>query len=172
MLSALIAANSELLNQAETLLVELSAREYRARPLAQHESSIGAHLRHVLDHYRALLSVVDGHLDYDARRRECAVEFEPEAALADIGEIRRQLEQLTEHSLTVSCEIDSAHQHSVCVTSTLSRELMFNASHATHHYALIALLARALGKTLPEGFGVAPATLSYRRQRLGTPCVH
>jgi hypothetical protein len=41
---------------------------------------------------------------------------------------------------------------------------MFSISHAIHHYALISMICRYLGITLPEGFGVAPSTIHYRKE--------
>ena len=49
--------------------------------------------------------------------------------------------------------------------STVRRELQFLLSHSIHHYALIATICHANGFPVPEGFGVAPSTLRYRRQQ-------
>ena len=41
---------------------------------------------------------------------------------------------------------------------------MFSISHAIHHYAVIAMICRLLGALLPEGFGIAPSTVQYRKE--------
>ena len=50
------------------------------------------------------------------------------------------------------------------VESSLGRELVFVASHAVHHYALLAAHLRQLGLPVPEGFGLAPATVAHARR--------
>jgi hypothetical protein len=54
--------------------------------------------------------------------------------------------------------------HSPVVHSSFEREVMFSISHAIHHYALIAMICRSLGALLPEGFGIAPSTVHYRKE--------
>jgi uncharacterized damage-inducible protein DinB len=46
--------------------------------------------------------------------------------------------------------------------STPDRELQFLASHTVHHFALVALLLRLAGVSVPDGFGVATATARHR----------
>ncbi|MEH6452764.1 MAG: hypothetical protein V7782_06940 [Psychromonas sp.] len=47
--------------------------------------------------------------------------------------------------------------------------MVFISSHAIHHYAMIAQIAKAQQQTIPEYFGVAPATASFMRAE---KCVH
>jgi hypothetical protein len=49
------------------------------------------------------------------------------------------------------------------VASTVGRELAFVASHAIHHFAMLAPHGRALGIDLPADFGKAPSTVAHER---------
>ena len=49
--------------------------------------------------------------------------------------------------------------------STVARELQFLVSHTIHHHALIAAILRLESHTPAEGFGIAPSTLKYERDR-------
>lgn len=48
--------------------------------------------------------------------------------------------------------------------SSLARELLFLASHAVHHYAVIKMHCAAQGISLGEDFGKAPSTVRHARQ--------
>ena len=47
-----------------------------------------------------------------------------------------------------------------CVTSSVGRELAFLASHAVHHFALLAEHLQRHGVPLPAHFGKAPGTVA------------
>ena len=146
----------------------LSPSEYRAAP-SRASGSIGAHVRHALDHVRALLTrdpATD--LTYDARLRGTAVETDPQAAVDEIDRLCEDLtgtalgspERLRVMSMTAP---DGQHLRA---ESSLGRELAFVLSHTIHHAAIVAVLLDWLGRGLPEEFGHAPSTLAARRPRL------
>ena len=51
------------------------------------------------------------------------------------------------------------------VDTTLGRELAFVISHTIHHNALIAILVKLLGHSVPATFGYAPSTIAHREKR-------
>lgn len=125
-------------------------------------NSIGGHLRHLLDHHEALLRGLEsGCIDYDSRDRNTACEHEPDAARRRIAELAaafRQLEPADEtRPLRILCENGTEME------TSLGRELDFVASHATHHLAIVALLASVHGIAVPAELGVAASTLRHRR---------
>lgn len=161
----LIQANHALLEQAATLINELDDAGYVQSMQAFASGSIGQHLRHVLDHYRALYAREDGLIDYDYRRRDNPVESSKTLALAEIERILAILPTLIDQPVRVRSEISPHAQQVDEMDSSLKRELLFVTSHAVHHFALIALLLRLQGMAVPADFGVAPATLSHQRQQ-------
>lgn len=132
------------------------------------DTPLGPHLRHVIEHYEALLTGLDdGLVDYDARPRDRRVERDPALArsrceqLADSYAAR--LSRPWPDTLVVACDagVDGADRH--LAGSTPARELLFVASHAVHHYALLRLALAPLGLHLPDGVGKAPSTLRHER---------
>lgn len=124
--------------------------------------SIGEHVRHSLDHARALLSLGDGEeLTYDARLRGTPVETSAGVAAQAILGTCRDLDALTAVPLDRPirlCLIEEAGRSAPEVMSTLGRELAFVVQHTIHHCALIALLLERRGIPTPARFGYAPST--------------
>jgi hypothetical protein len=153
------------LQQLDGLIDRLTDGQYQARPVAVATSSIGAHVRHCLDHVDALLAGVErGALDYDRRQRGTDVETDRRAAL---GVLRRQQARLlalpanaVSRPLRLSVTVSSVLPP-LEVASSVGRELAFVLSHTIHHNALVAVVARSLGATVCERFGYAPSTLAH-----------
>jgi 1-acyl-sn-glycerol-3-phosphate acyltransferase len=101
----------------------------------------------------------------DQRRRDARLEAEPLAALARIDAVRAALVD------TIACAADvpprvRADEPELApgdgfVTSSLARELRAVASHAVHHFALVALQLRLAGVAIDPRFGVAPSTWAH-----------
>lgn len=160
----LLRANCELLQQGTQLLSRHDERTFSATDPASYGSGIGAHFRHVLDHYRSFLDGVSvGLIDYDNRDRNTPEENDLSLALESLASIQ---------SLLAAAEIDveSSVKVKVCAStegedlhsnSSFGRELQFLVSHTVHHYALIAIASRMQGIYPHDAFGVAPSTLKY-----------
>ncbi len=162
-MQALLLANQQILDDAARLIEGLTDACF-TRPLPQYLSgSIGQHFRHVFDHYRSLLNEDGDRIDYDTRRRNSPVEHCRSTAVAEIRFILDELGCLTDQDVRIYAEASPTETTVIDARSTLKRELMFTASHAIHHFALIALLLRLQGVSVPPAFGVAPATLSHQR---------
>jgi hypothetical protein len=163
----LIAFNVAVVGQAQQL-----ARHYFEHADA-FRTQVGPHLRHIIEHYEALLSRRTGELvDYDHRARDREVEQSPVVAARRLDAIVDALHALQTHradeavSVGFSIGIDGAEFH--LSPSTLARELNFVASHAIHHYAIIRPLAAASGLQLPAEFGKAPETVRYEKLQWAT----
>ena len=163
-----IQGNLEAIEQGIALLRKLTPQQYnhRARPLVQ--STIGEHMRHVLDLYHSLMAAdKDSFVDYDVRRRGAAVETCQATAIAELQAIARWLGALTEQQLaatvTVSSEVTLYEKTVAQTVSCLARELIFVGSHTVHHYATISILAKSCDVDVSDAFGLAPATASFVR---------
>jgi hypothetical protein len=155
----------------EDLLRRASEEIYQATdPKPGRTSSIGAHVRHCLDHLEALVSgQASGVVCYDRRRREALIERSPRAALSRLLELRDALLRslipgAPVRPLRVEALVDESSGRFASVTTSLERELLFVTAHNVHHLALIKILAGEAGLTLPPGFGKA---LSTRAHELG-----
>lgn len=161
----LVKESTGLLHQALGFLDQLDDETYR-----DNSDTVGAHLRHILEFYECFLEGIKiRHVDYDARRRDRAVETGRLAAQAKIQSILRQFHEVrdlgSEDMLWVRAEDSAEDFADDWMMSSTSRELQFLRSHTIHHYALIVPGLRSLGVELPSDFGVAPSTLRYRASR-------
>lgn len=152
------------LEQCEHVLAAISASDYCHR--AGDTASVGAHMRHILDRYHCFLSGLTGNcVDYDARQREPTLETHLEAARSTLCSLRRHLESawLTEDSARLIQVRERVDQRvpPPNVSSTPAREMLALMSHSIHHLAIIALLMRARGYTLPTHIGKAPSTIAF-----------
>jgi uncharacterized damage-inducible protein DinB len=157
---------STIVSQAIDLLDGMSITEYQKQLPPHFPSSVGAHMRHVIDHFLALMNGHnEGHVDYNKRHRFNAVEQFPAEAIECFESIVTWLNNLADNILdtpiTVTTEIDVSRTHSTTCNSTLERELVFASSHAIHHYALIRIICSMQNKPIPEFFGYAPATITH-----------
>lgn len=158
-----------ILEQLYGLIQTLSDDHYVARPVGKIDSSIGAHVRHCLDHFQSLLRAIDSRrLDYDQRERGTPIESDRFAALSAITEIQRRLVELPAEALHRTLWLTALLIESgppVELHSSLGRELAYVLSHTIHHNALIGAMVKTLGCTPPPGFGYAPATLATAGRR-------
>jgi hypothetical protein len=128
--------------------------------------SLGAHYRHVLDHFLVLLEGIrTGEVNYDQRRRNPQLENSVvEARLvteALMDEFRDLSQNILQRECLVTYRISYGQTREQAVASNVAREIMFCVGHAIHHYAILKLLCAQGGVTLPYEFGVAPSTLKH-----------
>lgn len=147
--------------QCDQLLLGISDEVFAARPGS--DSSIGAHMRHIIDRYQCFFNGLEsGCIDYDDRRRGTRVETEVSIAAGAIAEAQgrfRQLRSGPSREKIVISELVHYDGEPTRATSTLDRELMGLITHSIHHLAIIALLARASDHPVPPNLGKAPSTI-------------
>lgn len=164
----------ELLRELASVITLLSPEQYTRRcGQAFFNGTIGGHVRHCLDHIRAVLDgFAGGVIDYDHRERGTNIESDPSAARDEIRRLRRLAEQLTRVAADTHVRVEvmpTREGRSVAISSSLGRELAFVLSHTIHHNAMIKGMAVSLGAVLPPSFGYAPSTLSHIE---GEACAH
>lgn len=153
------------LSQCRRLVSSLSEDDYAAR-VGGH-SSIGAHMRHCLDHFVCMLRGLDetGEVDYDSRDRSPEIETRLAAFETVMTEIESRLRSLkpgdVSRPLRVT-QIPAPNAAPITVGTTVERELLFLSSHCIHHLALMRLLAEMRGAGSPPDVGVAFSTIAYR----------
>ena len=111
-MSALRSATVEALDQMVSLIITAQGASTPTSNVYA-ESGIGPHVRHVVDHFRALEKGLEsGVVDYNIRRRECALELRPDLALAEVKELRDWLQFLESgfQAVTVESEVSCLHQ--------------------------------------------------------------
>jgi len=155
------------LRDLRVLLSSLSGPQYsqRAGELFAN-STIGGHVRHVLDHARALAEGWrTGTVDYDHRARGTNIETDIVAADAELARLTGAVERLAllDADDPIGVRILPARDSQpITLSSTLARELAFVLSHTIHHNATIRGMVLALGTCVPGSFGYAPSTLAHQ----------
>lgn len=171
-----IAGNCEVLEQGRCLLQQLTDTQYTSAVETYACSSIGAHFRHMLDMYLAVMPALAARntaqvVDYDVRRRGAQVETCRHAAIAELDKFRQQLDGRTtrlDTVVTVKTEVCIETTQRAMMQSTLARELAFVSTHAVHHFALIKVIAKMLGASVDSDVGLAPASASFLRSQQPT----
>ncbi|MDA8621136.1 hypothetical protein N9L48_00650 [Psychrosphaera sp.] len=148
--------NTQVLNQLFDFLESLDPIQY-LNSTQDHGSSLGAHVRHIIEHYQSVLTGISN-INYDARKRDLTIETSVSNAKYHIGLITALLADVNaDAEVSVICATNT-EARSPKVSSSLARELVFLYSHTTHHMAIIKLLSAAMGLKLDDSFGKAAST--------------
>jgi hypothetical protein len=163
---SLISAVEGVLLQGCALLQAAEGEAYARKDNGPHGASIGAHYRHVLDHFLCLLEGIEsGEINYDQRRRSPELEGSSEAALLATDELIEKFRLLPTEALHLKCcvtySVDYGVSDAQAVRSNVAREVMFCVGHAIHHFAILQMLCAARSISVPYEFGIAPSTLKH-----------
>ncbi|MBL7472644.1 hypothetical protein [Robertkochia sediminum] len=159
------------LQMLDALLQQLDTPGYGTPVPVLGNSSIGMHVRHILEFYQCLRDgCADGMVNYDRRKRDVATETDLLAAGIALKEVVHFVNSCTVNASVrlLSGEEEGDKKGLIAIDSSLFRELLYNLEHTIHHLAMIRIALRATGMEhlVAERFGVAPSTL-----RSGRVCV-
>jgi len=164
-----IRANLDVVHQGIALLAAFDPAGYATRDPAVFNSTIGGHLRHVLEHYTSFLDGLDQDegIDYENRARDVRIERECAHARECLAQVAARLENTlaassADRPVRVRMENPPTAGVASWSASSMSRELEFLLSHTVHHYALIAVICTRLGHQPAADFGMAPSTLRHQ----------
>ncbi|MDX1971714.1 MAG: hypothetical protein SFY68_04190 [Candidatus Sumerlaeia bacterium] len=169
-LEPVIAGCLDVLEQCQKLVQILTPEEYRQVPVGH--SSIGAHVRHGIEHFTQVVKgMAHDLIDYDARERDLVLEQDPSVFPAVCESLSQVLRGIHSARLRAPLRILQAPGPNVPVLpipSTLERELLFCSSHMMHHLAMMKLIAQLNGtfstdspRVAPQ-IGVAYSTLNHQ----------
>jgi hypothetical protein len=156
----LLQFNRQLIDQALALV-----SAFDVRPDPAYGQYTGPHLRHVIEHYEALLlRESDSAVNYDKRARDRELESSVRLARARLIELRQRLtgwpDAALEQSIIVLGQAGEAGEFEFTTRSSVGRELVFLASHTIHHFALLQVYCEQHGIPTACNFGRAPSTLA------------
>ncbi|MDB5148763.1 MAG: DinB family protein [Mucilaginibacter sp.] len=155
---------SNLLEQLQYVIDELSPVQYTEPVKLLSQSSIGQHTRHILEFFVELNKGYEtGMVDYDKRIRNKNIEADKDFAITTIRQVEANI-QKPDKELLLQAEYGEGEAHSAQVFSNYYRELVYNLEHTVHHMALIRIGVNAVSDVvIPDEFGVAASTLKYRK---------
>lgn len=133
-------------------------------------SSIGQHMRHLVEFYICLLSQLQGQIiNYDLRTRNQLFEEYPKSCALAIDEILTQLDKFASDFESKPLQFENFNFDTGTginqIATSFSRELAYCLDHCIHHqyFIKIGLVSLKLGHYLHEDFGIAPSTLTHRK---------
>jgi uncharacterized damage-inducible protein DinB len=143
-------------------LNKLNYDEYTHKIEPLNNSSIGEHVRHIIELFQQLeVGYNTGVLNYDARKRDVLIQQNLDFAIESIAKI---VESITKENKKIQL-ITLLTDNENLIETNYYRELMYNLEHCIHHQALLKIGFNYLGiDKLPEDYGVAKSTLIYRKQ--------
>lgn len=136
------------------------------------ESTLGAQFRHHLDYLEAYIAGLEsGRMDYDGRARDRRCEVDRATAASRAARLEERLLRLAQlgrlhvDAPVLVRECCDAEQPSPWLASTVGRETAAVLSHSIHHFAIMAVTARACGIAVDPALALAPATRRYRAEQ-------
>ena len=127
--------------------------------------SMGAHFRHILDHYDCFFTgLSEGVIDYTSRQRDPLTETDRMVAYGRFQSVCIQINEIDPASIHRLVRL-SGPNDMLEMVSTVGRELAFLSSHTIHHFATINRISDQLGVSLNIEFGMAKSTISYHKQQ-------
>lgn len=157
----MIAAITNNLQRGIILLNAINENQYIDKSVAPYFSSIGIHMRHILDVFDCIFTGLESKkVDLAARKRNELVENKINIGLDYFNEIITKIEGLENQDLNILVEVkDDLGLGIVTVNYTLASALIQAHSHAIHHFASIGYIISQLGISLPDAdFGYNPTT--------------
>ena len=157
----MIAAIIQNLNRGINLLNSIDDNQYSDNSTAPYYSSIGVHMRHILDVFDCIFRGLEsGKVDLSDRKRNELAESRVNFGIHYFEEIINKLHELEGEDLNEMIEVkDDLGLGMVTANYTLAAALIQAHSHAIHHFASIGYIISQLGISLPDmDFGYNPTT--------------
>ena len=152
-----------LFDQLQYLVRELSEQEISTKLEIISGSTIGMHIRHIIEFFDCfLIGVEQGRICYDDRKRELSLEKDKQYILNSIEEVIQKLNTIENKNihLSVNYFMEGVTE---TIPTNVNRELVCNIEHAVHHMAIISIAMKHSFQyiDIPEFFGVAQSTIAH-----------
>jgi len=157
----IISAINQNLQKASLLLQSIDQEIYVDESVAPYHSSIGSHIRHILDFFSCIIEGLDANkIDLTSRKRDERISTNIDFALETISQIQQTLLSFTNINTDYLVHVtDNLGEGNVTVNYTLESILAHANSHAVHHYATIGYMLNQLKvEHKVVGFGYNPTT--------------
>ncbi|MBS1557245.1 MAG: DinB family protein [Bacteroidetes bacterium] len=152
------------INQLQKLLFTLTNQQYQELIPVLSNASFGQHTRHIIEFFIELNRGYEtGRVNYDARKRDPEIETNVGCAIRKLQIIKEGLDKKNK-ALLLDCDFGWGDVSLHTIPTSFERELVYNLEHTIHHMAIIRIGVSAISAIpLPENFGVATATLKFRK---------
>lgn len=158
-MSKLLESCIKTLQSTEALLNHLPNNSYSDKSIAPYYSSIGSHVRHILDFYNCIINEKDEEIDLTKRERNLEVESNSKSALEYLEYLQTSLRTINYEEDRIILVSDDLGSGKVQIKYTFGALLAQANSHTIHHYAIINYILDRLGISLKDSrFGLNPTT--------------
>jgi hypothetical protein len=159
-MNILIQSSLKTLQKSQDLLDKLSNEQLCNASVPPYHSSIGTHIRHILDFYDCVFNLnSENRIDLTARSRNKDVESDCECARTYLGSILEKLNLASFDINKTVLVIDDLGLGKTEIPYTYGSLLAQANSHTIHHYAIINYILDSLAITLHDSnFGYNPTT--------------
>lgn len=158
-MNLIIQSTLKTLQKSQILLGNLSNAQLCDASVSPYYSSIGCHIRHILDFYDCILNAKDGKVDLTARSRNKAVECDCGCAQDYLSDILGSLNLITFNMEEAVLVTDDLGLGKTEIPYTYGALLAQANSHTIHHYAIINYIFDSLGIVINDSdFGYNPTT--------------
>lgn len=143
------------------LLNSISDEQYSDTSIAPYNSSIGCHIRHVLDVFSCIFNgLEDSNIDFSIRERNECAENKTTVGIEYFETVIYQLKKIKEEDFDTTIKVsDDLGLGKETANYTIAAVLMQAQSHTIHHFAIIGYLIFQLGIELPDAsFGFNATT--------------
>jgi hypothetical protein len=153
------------LQEIKSLIVSIKNDHYLVKSKLLSGSTIGQHVRHILEFYICLMhGARKGTVNYDQRERDLELETNRQFAGYTIDKICSNLSVITNcEILDLECNFSSKEGSNTIIKTSFSRELAYCLEHSIHHQALIkiGLIEQHAGHLIDPKFGVGHPTIRH-----------
>jgi len=157
--------NIQLLQQLNTVLLQLSLEDYSLPLKICSYATIGQHTRHIINFYNVFIERIDDHkVCYDNRERNSDLETKKDIASLHIKKIMVSLEtECINREIVILSTITGNKE---IIKSSVARELLFILDHTVHHLAMIKMAIKTNFDYIefPKNFGIAQSTIDYKKK--------
>ena len=159
-MNIVIQSTLKTLQKSQDLLDKLSNEQLCNASVTPYHSSIGTHIRHILDFYECVFNLnSENRIDLTARSRNKDVESDCECARNYLAAILEKLNLASFDINKTVLVIDDLGLGKTEIPYTYGSLLAQANSHTIHHYAIINYILDSLGITLHDSnFGYNPTT--------------
>ena len=153
------------LEKSKVLLQHLTNDQLSDHSVPPYFSSIGSHIRHILDFYKCILNESACEVDLTKRERNLQVEVNCDVALEYLESIRKSLVNINSDETRPIKVIDDLGCGQIKLDYTFGALMSQANSHTIHHYAIINYILEGIGISIQDSrFGFNPTTPVINRR--------
>ncbi|MEP3836106.1 MAG: hypothetical protein ABJM36_00565 [Algibacter sp.] len=159
-MNVIVESTLQTLQKSQVLLDNLSNSQLCDASVPPYYSSIGTHIRHILDFYDCIFNIDSkNQIDLTARSRNKAVESDCCCAREYLNFVIDKFENITLNITDIVIVVDDLGLGKTEIPYTYGALLAQANSHTIHHYAIINYIFDSLGIVINDSdFGYNPTT--------------